>query len=66
MVFGILLKVLMLKNCMPLWRNTNLDMKIFKFSHDRNIFSCSDIEKMHVIVAKHKFPNEYIENINYS
>ena len=43
-----------LEECTPLWRNANLEVKMFKTPHGGSTFWSWDVEKMHAAVAKRK------------
>ena len=62
-VFGTLFDVLMSKNCTPLWRNVNVDVKMLKSWRHRSTFWSSDVENMHAAVAKSKCGNENVQNM---
>ena len=53
--FGPLLEVQMLKNCMPPWRETHFQVKMYKTHHVRTTFGSSDITKLHAVVARIAF-----------
>ena len=65
-VFGALFEVLMSKNCTPLWRNTNVEVKMFKTWGVWSTFGSSAVEKLHAAVAKRKCGSENVQNMRCS
>ena len=61
-VFGPLWYVLMLKNCLALWRNAHLQVKMCKTPHVWTTFVCSDVAKLHAAVAKCTFESQNVQN----
>ena len=49
---GPLLEVEMSKKCTPLWREAHVEVKMYKTHHARTTFGGSDVEKVHVVVAR--------------
>ena len=45
-MLGPLLEVKMSKKCMPLWRETYFQVKMYKTHHSRTTFGSSDVEKV--------------------
>ena len=62
-VFGPLWYVLMLKNCLALWRNAHLQVKMCKTWRVWSIFVCSDVEKLHAAAAKGTFGSENVQKL---
>ena len=52
-----------IKNCTPLWRNTHLEVKMYKTPHSESAFGSSDVEKMHAVVAKNAFGSENVKKL---
>ena len=52
------LEVAMLKNCMPLWREAHLQVKMHKTPHSRSHFGSCDVEKLHASVARSTFASQ--------
>jgi len=52
---GPLLEVAMLKKCTPLWREAHLEVKMLKTLGVRTTFGSSDLEKVHIVVARSTF-----------
>ena len=52
--FGALLEVEMSKKCAPLWREAHFQVKMLKTPGVRTTFGCSDVEKVHAVVARNK------------
>ena len=59
---GPLLEVAMSKKCTPLWREAHFQVKMFKTHHCRTTFGSSDVEKVHVVVARSTFPSQNVQN----
>ena len=64
--FGALFEVQMSKNCTPLWRNTYLEVKMYKTCQFRSTFWSSDVEKLYAAVAKSIFGSENVQNMTCS
>ena len=62
-VFGPLWYVLMVKNCLALWRNAHLQVKMCKTWGVWTTFVCSDVEKLHAAVAKGTFGSENVQKL---
>ena len=58
---GALFEVLMSKNCTPLWRNANLQVKMLKNWRSRSTFWSSAVEKLHAAVAKSVFWSQNVK-----
>ena len=56
--FGPLLEVAMLKKCTPLWREAHFQVKMYKAPQLRTTFGSWDVEKMHAVVARSRFPSQ--------
>ena len=52
---GPLLEVEMLKKCTPLWREAHFEVKMLKTQGVRTTFGASDVEKVHVVMARSTF-----------
>ena len=50
--------VMMSKNCMPLWREAHLQVKMLKNRRSRSTFWSSEMEKLHAAVARSTFPSQ--------
>ena len=61
-IFAPLLEVRMSKKYTPLWREAHFQIKMFITHEVRTTFGNSDVEKMHVVVARSTFPNQNIQN----
>ena len=64
--FGPLLEVEMSKKCTPLWREAHFEVKMYKTPHVRATFGGSDVEKVHVVVARSTFRSENVQNTTCS
>ena len=62
-VLGALFEVQMSKNCTPLWRNANFEVKMLKNRGSRGAFWSSDVEKLHAAVVKSIFGSENVQNM---
>ena len=58
---GILLEVDMSKKWTLLWREAHFQVKMHKAHHSRTAFVSWDIEKVHTLVARSKFPSQNVE-----
>ena len=56
--FGLLLEVAMSKKCTPLWREADFQVKMYKTHHVRTTFGSCDVEKVHAVVARSRFPSQ--------
>ena len=61
-MFAPLLEVRMLKKCTSLWREAHFEVKMYKTPHVRATFGGSDVEKVHVVVARSTFRSQNAEN----
>ena len=61
-MFGPLWYVLMLKNCLALWRNAHLQVKMCKTPHVWTTFVSLDVAKLHAAVAKCTFESQNAQN----
>ena len=57
-IVGPLLEVEMSKKCTPLWREAHFQVKMFKTHHCRTTLGDSDVEKVHVAVARSTFRSQ--------
>ena len=60
--FGLLLEVAMSKKCTPLWREADFQVKMYKAHQRRTTFGSCDVEKVHAVVARSKFPSQNVQN----
>ena len=51
-----------MKHCTPLWRETHLEVKMYKAHHGRTTFGSCDVEKVHAVVARSTFPSQNVQN----
>ena len=51
-----------IKNCTPLWREANLQVKMYKTHHVRSTFGSWDVEKVDAVVAQSTFPSQNVQN----
>ena len=61
-MFAPLLEVRMLNKCKSLWREAHFQVKMRKAPHFRATFGGSDVEQVHAIVARSKFPSQNVQN----
>ena len=59
---GPLLEVAMSKKCTPLWCEAHFQVKMHKTPHVRATFGGSDVEKVHVVVARSTFRSQNVQN----
>ena len=52
------LDIEMSKECTPLWREAHFQVKMYKAHQVRSTFGSSDVEKVHVVVARNIFPSQ--------
>ena len=52
----------MLKKCTSLWRGAHFEVKMYKTPHVGATFGGSDVEKVHVVVARSTFRSQNAEN----
>ena len=62
LTFGPLLQVEMSKKCTPLWRKAHFEVKMYKARRSRTTFGSSDVEKVHAIVARSRFPSQNVQS----
>ena len=58
---GPLLALEMSKKCTPLWREAHFQVKMLKTPWLRNSFGGSDVEKVHVVVARSTFASQNVK-----
>ena len=51
-----------MKSCTPLWREAHLEVKSVKNWRSRTTFGSLDVEKVHAVVARSRFPSENVQN----
>ena len=51
-----------MKNCTPLWREANFQVKMYKAHQVRTTFGSWDVEKVHAVVARSTFRSQNVEN----
>ena len=56
------LEVEMSKKCTPLWREAHFQVKMYKTLGVRTTFGGSDVEKVHVVVARSTFRSQNVKN----
>ena len=56
--FGPLLEVAMLKKCTSLWREAHFQVKMYKTPQLRTTFGSWDVEQVHAVVARSRFPSQ--------
>ena len=55
-----------IKNCTPLWREAHFQVKMYKTRQVRTTFGSSDVEKLHVAVARNTLSSENVQNTSGS
>ena len=55
-----------MKNCMPLWPEAHLQVKMYKTPQRRTTFGSWDVEKVHAVVAPSTFVSEKAKNTSRS
>ena len=55
-----------MKNCTPLWREAQIQVKMYKTPEVRSTFGSCDVEKVHAVVARSTFPSENVQNTPFS
>ena len=65
-IVGPLLEVAMSKKCTPLWREAHFQVKMYKTTHVRATFGGSDVEKVHVVVARSTFRSQNVQSTTCS
>ena len=63
---GPLLEVEMSKKCMPLWRESHFQVKMYKTPGVRTTFGSCDVEKVHAVVARSTFGSQNVKNTRAS
>ena len=53
-----LLEVQVSKKCMPLWRESHLQVKMYKTHNFQTTFGSSDVDTVHAVVARSVFPSQ--------
>ena len=61
-MFAPFLEVWMLKKCTSLWREAHFQVKMYKTPHVRATFGGSDVEKVHVVVARSTFRSQNVQS----
>ena len=56
----------MSKNCTPLWREAHFQVKMYKTHQLRSTFYPSDVEKLHVAVARNTFSSKNFKKLTVS
>ena len=51
-----------MKKCTPLWREAHFQVKMDKTLEDRTTFGSWDVEKVHAVVARSRFPSQNVQN----
>ena len=51
-----------MKNCTPLWRKAHFKVKMYKTHQVRTTFGSCDVEKVHAVVARSRFPSQNVQN----
>ena len=51
-----------MKKCTPLWREAHFQAKMDKTLEERTTFGSCDVEKVHAVVARSRFPSENVQN----
>ena len=59
---GPLLEVEMSKKCTPLWREAQLEVKMYKAHKPRATFGSCDIEKVHAVVARSTIRSQNVQS----
>ena len=52
----------MSKKCTPLWREAGFQVKMYKTPQCRTAFGSYDVEKVHAVVARSRFPSQNVQN----
>ena len=55
-----------MKNCTPLWREADFQVKMYKTPQVRTTFGSWDVEKVHAVVARSTFPSQNVQNTSAS
>ena len=51
-----------MKNCTPLWREADFEVKMDKTLEERTTFGSCDVEKVHAVVARSTFWSQNVQN----
>ena len=51
-----------MKNCTPLWREADFQVKMYKTNQCRTTFGSWDVKKVHAVVARSRFPSQNVQN----
>ena len=51
-----------MKNCTPLWREAHFQVKMYKAPHCRTTFGSCNVEKVHTVAARSRFPSQNVQN----
>ena len=51
-----------MKNCAPLWREANFQVKMYKTHHSRTTFGSWNVKKVHAVVARSTFWSQNVQN----
>ena len=51
-----------MKNYTPLWREAHFQVKMHKIPHTQTTFGHWDVEKVHAVAARSKFPSQNMQN----
>ena len=51
-----------MKKCTPLWREANLQVKMYKAPQLRTTFGSCDVEKVHAVVARSTCPSQNVQD----
>ena len=55
-----------MKNCTPMWREGHFQVKMYKTHQVRTTFGSWDVQKVHAVVARIKFPSQNVQNTSLS
>ena len=55
-----------MKNCAPLWREAQFEVKMYKTPQRRTTFGSCDVEKVHAVVARSTCPSQNVQNTSVS
>ena len=55
-----------MKRCTPLWCKARFQVKMYKTHHSQTTFGSWDVEKVHAVVARSKFPSQNVQNTSVS
>ena len=55
-----------MKNCTPLWREADFEVKTYKTHQLRTTFGSCDVEKVHAVVARSTFPSQNVQSTSAS